>query len=293
MICGIYKITSPSGKIYIGQSINIEKRFKQYKTKHLGKQIRLSHSILKYGIENHVFEIFEECEVNLLNERERYWQEYYNVIGKNGLNCILVSTKDKKAIPSIESIEKNRKTHQEKYKNGESVLCKLNEISKNLKIEKQNLKKKLKSKKIFKEHTKKLISEKAKERLNIFHPNAKQVINIETLEIFKDVKTANNSIINLNKSRRELNRILSLETYNPSKLMFLENYNDLEKRKQSILKMNKKYSNKAVINIKTKEIFNTVKEAAKSINMDKGSLSNRLRNVTPNYTNFIFLSIYK
>ena len=29
---GIYKITSPSNKIYIGQSINIERRFKEYKT---------------------------------------------------------------------------------------------------------------------------------------------------------------------------------------------------------------------------------------------------------------------
>jgi len=28
---GIYKITSPSNKVYIGQSINIEKRFKSYK----------------------------------------------------------------------------------------------------------------------------------------------------------------------------------------------------------------------------------------------------------------------
>jgi hypothetical protein len=30
-IVGIYKITSPSGKVYIGQSINIERRIKEYK----------------------------------------------------------------------------------------------------------------------------------------------------------------------------------------------------------------------------------------------------------------------
>ena len=28
---GIYKITSPNGKIYIGQSINIDRRFKSYR----------------------------------------------------------------------------------------------------------------------------------------------------------------------------------------------------------------------------------------------------------------------
>ena len=33
-VVGIYKITSPSGKIYIGQSIDIQKRFKHYKQLH-------------------------------------------------------------------------------------------------------------------------------------------------------------------------------------------------------------------------------------------------------------------
>lgn len=31
--CGIYKITSPSGKIYIGQSIDIKRRWLDYKTR--------------------------------------------------------------------------------------------------------------------------------------------------------------------------------------------------------------------------------------------------------------------
>jgi hypothetical protein len=30
-ICGIYKITSPSGKVYIGQSVDIKRRFTTYK----------------------------------------------------------------------------------------------------------------------------------------------------------------------------------------------------------------------------------------------------------------------
>ena len=58
---GIYKITSPSGKIYIGQSKNIEKRFKAYYKK-LGKnQPRLYRSFKKYGIKQHNFEIQEKC----------------------------------------------------------------------------------------------------------------------------------------------------------------------------------------------------------------------------------------
>ena len=95
---GIYKITSPSGKIYIGQSININLRFTQYKNiNSTKKQLGLHNSFLKYGITNHTFEIIEECIIDLLNERERYWQEYYKVL-KSGLNLCLVNTKEKKYI---------------------------------------------------------------------------------------------------------------------------------------------------------------------------------------------------
>lgn len=60
---GIYKITSQSKKIYIGQSVDIEKRFKRYKNLHCKKQIRLYNSFLKYGVDKHKFEILCECNV--------------------------------------------------------------------------------------------------------------------------------------------------------------------------------------------------------------------------------------
>ena len=61
-IIGIYKITSPSGKIYIGQSININKRQENYRfPSSLKFQIKLRRSFQKYGPENHKFEIIEEC----------------------------------------------------------------------------------------------------------------------------------------------------------------------------------------------------------------------------------------
>jgi len=57
---GIYKITSPSGKIYIGSSINIDKRIKYYSSGNCKGQIRLFNSIVKYGWNNHILEILEE-----------------------------------------------------------------------------------------------------------------------------------------------------------------------------------------------------------------------------------------
>ena len=49
---GIYKITSPSGKIYIGQSKDIEKRFKAYKNLKCKGQPYIYRSLLKYGSGN-------------------------------------------------------------------------------------------------------------------------------------------------------------------------------------------------------------------------------------------------
>ncbi len=88
---GIYKITSPSGRVYIGQSVNVEKRIKHYKYLHCKKQRRLYNSLIKYGYENHVFEVVEECKFEDLNNLERYYQEKYNVLGKFGLSCELTN----------------------------------------------------------------------------------------------------------------------------------------------------------------------------------------------------------
>ncbi len=103
IMTGVYKITSPSSRIYVGQSINIEKRFNKYEKKqNVSEQKKLYNSFLKYGVENHKFEIIEECIIDLLNERERYWQDFYNVL-KEGLNCRLTTTNDKSGFFSKET----------------------------------------------------------------------------------------------------------------------------------------------------------------------------------------------
>jgi group I intron endonuclease len=108
---GIYKIISPNDRIYIGQSVNFKKRFTDYKFLKCKTQRRLYNSIIKYGYLNHRFEIVEECDINNLNSRERYWQEYYNVLGKKGLNCRLTKTDDKSGFLS-ESTKKRQSISQ-------------------------------------------------------------------------------------------------------------------------------------------------------------------------------------
>jgi group I intron endonuclease len=94
-ICGIYKITSPSGRVYIGQSIDIKRRFKEYKKIRCKKQVRLYSSFKKYGLINHIFEVIEVCLEQELNTRERYWQDVYKVLEERGLNCKLTKTEDR------------------------------------------------------------------------------------------------------------------------------------------------------------------------------------------------------
>jgi group I intron endonuclease len=85
---GIYKIINPNNKVYIGQSTNIERRFKQYKSLDCKRQPKIYNSFLKYNVDNHQFEIIEECTIEQLNEREVYWKQHYNAIN-DGLNCEL------------------------------------------------------------------------------------------------------------------------------------------------------------------------------------------------------------
>ena len=107
-ITGIYKIISPTNKIYIGQSIDILNRIRYYKHPNsCRQQFKLQNSINKYGWDKHKFEIIEECDIKILNERERYWQDYYNSF-KNGLNCRLTTSNDKSGKVSQETKNKTR-----------------------------------------------------------------------------------------------------------------------------------------------------------------------------------------
>ena len=106
---GIYKITNPIGLIYIGASKNVELRIKSGYCNSVGKRLRpINISILEYGFENHIVEIIEECALDKLNERERYWQEHFNSLHPNGLNMNYVSCEGKRQIASSTVKEKIR-----------------------------------------------------------------------------------------------------------------------------------------------------------------------------------------
>lgn len=85
-VCGIYKITSPTGRVYIGQSVNIHKRWADYRCLHnCSEQRRLYNSFKKHGVLSHNFEIIEVCTTDIINDREKYYVELLDCV-KHGLN---------------------------------------------------------------------------------------------------------------------------------------------------------------------------------------------------------------
>lgn len=81
---GIYKITNLcNGKVYIGQSQNILRRFRRHKEESCREtsksyDLPLYRAMRKYGIENFNFEILEECSKGKLDDREKFWIKRYN-----------------------------------------------------------------------------------------------------------------------------------------------------------------------------------------------------------------------
>jgi group I intron endonuclease len=192
-IIGIYKITSPSGKIYIGQSVDIKKRFYRYKRLECSKQSKLYCSLLSYGFNAHTFDIIEECTMEMLNERERYWQDFYNVLSENGLNLMLTKTTDKSGFLSDSHRKKISENHQSKKEGYVNPM-------QGKKMSKESIEKtasKIRGRKLTDAHKNKISKgNKGKKRTDetkrkiiekIKGKNDKKVINIENGQIYKSL----------------------------------------------------------------------------------------------------------
>ena len=80
---GIYKITNiKDGRIYIGQAVDLAARWKQHIKRALGAepvtQNKLYPAMAEQGVWNFTFEVVEICKKDQLNEREQYYQDFFN-----------------------------------------------------------------------------------------------------------------------------------------------------------------------------------------------------------------------
>lgn len=179
---GIYKITSPSNRVYIGQSIDIERRFRHYKKLACKEQVKIYNSFLKYGVDAHIFEVLELCDTEDLNNRERYYQDLYDSVA-NGLNLLYVksehfngghSEESKKKIS--DSLKGRTFTDEHKYKIGLSNSRRIMSDETKEKHRLGRLGKKASPETIEKQRQKRLGSKRSEETRKKMSESAKKVI---------------------------------------------------------------------------------------------------------------------
>lgn len=123
---GIYKITSPNGKVYIGQSKDIQLRWKQHINNPSNKFLKESFD--EYGVSNHQFDILDTCYEWELDEiEEGYILQYKATNPKFGFN---LSTHSNGKYRS-----ENRKCQTEFERIGEEALMIVNKLTKDMSYE--------------------------------------------------------------------------------------------------------------------------------------------------------------
>lgn len=140
MSCGIYKITNLiNGHSYIGQSINIERRWRSHRSYNIDEvgHKPLYRAFKKYGLSNFSFTIIEECDINILNQREQYWISYYDTYnngynlttGGDGTPNVIVKLTNIDILEIIELLQNSKLTQREisrMFNVGEDTISEIN-----------------------------------------------------------------------------------------------------------------------------------------------------------------------
>lgn len=116
---GIYIITNTiNGKVYVGQAQDIYLRTKQHILNE--KNYLLKKAFEKYGMDKFTIDVLEQCEIEMLNKREQYWMDYYEVVDKNkGYNIC----------PVAGSTRGLKKSQEEKEKMSERASRRIGELN--------------------------------------------------------------------------------------------------------------------------------------------------------------------
>lgn len=288
---GIYKITSPTGKTYIGQSINIEKRLVSYKKLDCKRQPAIYKSLVKYGYENHKFEIISICEASELNNKERYYQDLYDATGRYGLNCRLTVSTDRSGNFSEESRKRMIGSRKGKLLSNEHKL-KISISHKGKKLSEEHILSIKKSSKHLKhsEETKailraknlgKKMSEQAKTKMSIASKGRKASEETK-LKLSERKRGVNHPMFGKNHTKETLEKI------SKSKIGSLHNEATKEKMSNSKKGLNPNNS-RIVLDVESGVFYYSSKEVSDLYGYGKSTLINKLNNVRYNNTRFIYV----
>lgn len=192
---GVYKITNPKGCIYIGSSKEIEVRLNRYKKLTCKSQPKLYNSLIKYGVDNHTFEILEVCDFNELYQKEHYYGMLFNCLDREkGLNLVLPGVNEVKLVISEESL-RNRS------------LCQIGK-----KASRETRLKQSKSQRGRKH------SDETKHKMSLINTNSKCIIDLETGIFYMNTNEASQA---KNMNRHTLKNMLNGSKKNKTNLRYI------------------------------------------------------------------------
>lgn len=107
-VCGIYCIENMfDNKKYIGRSVDIDARWRSHKSqlrKNKHSNPHFQNSVNKYGLENFIMYILEECDESELDDKEVYYISFYDTRNyKKGYNVLIGGNTSKGRVVSQET----------------------------------------------------------------------------------------------------------------------------------------------------------------------------------------------
>lgn len=272
-VCGVYLIISPSGRRYVGSSINIRERWASYRQ--LKKDKRsislINSSMLKYGYSNHFFKVLYIClPIERLMWERVFGDLYLSLSDFGGLNLNLPGYDDKPKVISKETKEKM------------SLSRLIPDREEAAKRDKEN---RSKNKKKWRERNKKPVikyvkTEKEIQRSREYGKNRAQ--DTAWINMMRDAQAKYFSIPE--------NRLKAAETTR-------RQFQDPKQREIAKTRANRIFGNpethprsKKIINIDTGEIFVSGKLVAGKIGMNPAAFRERLRGDVTNNTPFRYLT---
>lgn len=280
IICGIYKITSPSGRVYIGQSVNIYKAWNcRYKNGHCKHQSKLYNSINKYGWDNHkkdIIHILETYDSDQLNLLEAYYEELFDSTNtETGLNLRRGGgSHGKMSSQSKAKMSESKKGKNNNFfgkKHSEDVLKKIKEYNTG---ERHWM--------FGKKHT-----EETKMKLSETHKGENNSMfgvspSIETRKKIGDFHRGKKWSLGL-KASIETRIKMSERRKGSGNSFYGKKHTEKSRRKVSLAK------SKIIFNTETGIFYFGLKEAAKTIGIDNSTLGYKLRGDLKNNTSFIYV----
>jgi group I intron endonuclease len=130
----IYKILSPSNKVYIGQTWDYKKRMSGYKNISCKRQPKLYNSLLKYSVDNHSFtivhELPEDISQGVLDTYEQLYIDQYRDCGIQLMNIREAGSHGKHSQESIEKLRKVNlgRKYSDEFKKRRSEIMKGNTL---------------------------------------------------------------------------------------------------------------------------------------------------------------------